>query len=393
MENVVIVSAVRTPIGDFMGSLKPLSAVDLGVIAANAAIERAGINKEDIDEVFTGMVYKEGVRGNPARQIQLKCGIPEKGAAVTVDQQCASSMRAVELASMEIMTGRKATCLVVGTESMSNVPHLLMNARKGYKLGPVQIEDALLYDALNDAFFGYHMGVTAENLAQLYHISREEQDELAVLSHQRAVKAIKEGKFKQEIVPVEIKSKKDTRIFDTDEHPRKDTTMESLSKLKPVFKEGGTVTAGNASGINDGAAAVVMMAESRALELGIKPFARILSSTSYGVAPEVMGIGPAYGIPESIRQANLNLSDIDYFEINEAFAAQFLAVNRELKLDMERVNANGSGISLGHPAGCTGVRIIISLIYELKRREGKYGVAALCAGGGPSMSTVIENIK
>ncbi|MDI6600399.1 MAG: thiolase family protein [Thermoanaerobacteraceae bacterium] len=392
MENVVIVSAVRTPIGDFLGSFKLLSAVDLGVIVANAAIERAGIAKEDIDEVFAGMVYKEGVKGNPARQIQIKCGIPEKGAAVTVDQQCASSMRAVELASLEIMTGRKETCLVVGMESMSNVPYLLMNVRNGYKLGPVQLEDALLFDALNDAFFGYHMGVTAENLAELYHITREEQDELALLSHRRAAKAIREGKFKEEIVPVEIKTKKGISIIDTDEHPREDTTMESLSKLKPAFKEGGTVTAGNASGINDGAAAVVLMAESRAREMGMKPLARVLSSTSYGVAPEFMGIGPAYGIPESIRQANLRPGDIDCFEINEAFAAQFLAVNRELKLDMERVNINGSGISLGHPVGCTGVRIIVSLIYELKRRNGRYGVAALCAGGGPSMSTVIENI-
>ena len=257
-------------------------------------------------------------------------------------------------------------------------------------MGPSKVEDGLLYDALHDAFSGYHMGMTAENLAERYKISREEQDELAYLSHTRALKAIKEGKFKSEIAPVEVKSKRNSYIFDTDEHPREDVTQEKLAGLRPPFKKDGTVTAGNASGINDGAAAMVLMAEDKAQELGIKPLARIISTASYGVEPEIMGIGPAYVIPKALKFAGLDAKDIDYYEINEAFAAQFLACNRELKLDMARVNANGSGIALGHPVGCTGIRIMTTMIYEMKRRQSRYGVASLCVGGGPAMATVLE---
>ncbi|SHI60315.1 thiolase family protein [Desulfofundulus thermosubterraneus] len=390
MESVVITGAARTPIGDFLGSLKDVSAVDLGVIAARAAMERAGVSPEQVEDVVAGMVYKEGVKGNPARQVQLKCGIPVEAAAVTVEQQCASGMRAVEVAAQQIMLGKSSISLAVGMESMSQVPYLLMGARTGYRMGPGRVEDALLYDALHDAFHGYHMGVTAENLAERYGITRQEQDELALLSHQRAVAAIREGKFKEEIVPVEVKTRKGTVVIDTDEHPRPDTSLDALSKLRPVFKEGGTVTAGNASGINDAAAALILMAESKARELGVKPLAKIIATASFGVAPEIMGIGPAYAIPRALKYAGLQLEDIDYFEINEAFAAQFLAVNRELKLDMERVNANGSGIALGHPVGCTGVRIIVTLLSELRRRGTRYGVASLCVGGGPAMATVIE---
>ncbi|RKO67417.1 thiolase family protein [Desulfofundulus salinus] len=390
MESVVIVGAARTPIGDFLGSLKDVSAVDLGVIAARAAMERAGVSPEQVEDVVGGMVYKEGVKGNPARQVQLKCGIPVEAAAVTVEQQCASGMRAVEVAAQQIMLGKSSISLVVGMESMSQVPYLLMGVRTGYRMGPGRVEDALLYDALHDAFHGYHMGVTAENLAERYGITRQEQDELALLSHQRAVAAIREGKFKKEIVPVEVKTRKGTVVIDTDEHPRPDTSLDALSKLRPVFKEGGTVTAGNASGINDAAAALILMAESKARELGVKPLAKIIATASFGVAPEIMGIGPAYAIPRALKYAGLQLEDIDYFEINEAFAAQFLAVNRELKLDMERVNANGSGIALGHPVGCTGVRIIVTLLSELRRRGARYGVASLCVGGGPAMATVVE---
>lgn len=390
MVSVVIVGAARTPIGDFLGSLKDIPAVELGVIAARAAMERAGISPEQVEDVVAGMVYKEGVKGNPARQVQLKCGIPVEAAAVTVEQQCASGMRAVEVAAQQIMLGKSSISLAVGMESMSQVPYLLMGARTGYRMGPGRVEDALLYDALHDAFHGYHMGMTAENLAERYGITRREQDELALLSHQRAVSAIQQGKFKDEIVPVEVKTRKGTVIIDTDEHPRPDTSLDALSKLRPVFKEGGTVTAGNASGVNDGAAALILMAEPKARELGVKPLAKIIATASYGVAPEIMGIGPAYAVPKALKYAGLQLEDIDYFEINEAFAAQFLAVKRELKLDMERVNANGSGIALGHPVGCTGVRIIVTLLSELRRRGARYGVASLCVGGGPAMATVIE---
>lgn len=392
MENVIIVGAARTPIGDFLGSLKDVSAVYLGVAAARAAMERAGINPEQVEDVVAGMVYKEGAKGNPARQVQLKCGIPVEAAAVTVEQQCASGMRAVEIAAQQIMLGKSSVSLAVGMESMSQVPYLLLGARTGYRMGPVRLEDALLYDALHDAFHGYHMGVTAENLAERYGITRQEQDELALLSHQRAVAAIQEGKSREEIVPVEVKTRKGSTVVYNDEHPRADTSMEILSKLRPVFKEGGTVTAGNASGINDGAAALILMAESRVRELGIKPLAKIVATASVGVAPEIMGIGPAYAIPKVLKYAELKMEDVDYFEINEAFAAQFLAVNRELKLDMNLVNANGSGIALGHPVGCTGIRIIVTLLSELRRRGGQYGIASLCVGGGPAMATVIEMI-
>ncbi|MEW5897665.1 MAG: thiolase family protein [Bacillota bacterium] len=393
VENVYIVGAARTPIGDFLGSLKDVPAVELGVAAARAALERAGVAPGQVEDVVAGMVYKAGVKGNPARQVQLACGIPVEAAAATVEQQCASGMRAVEIAAQQIMLGKSKVSLAVGMESMSRVPYLLLEARTGYRMGPARLEDSLLYDALHDAFHGYHMGVTAENLAEKYGITRQEQDELALLSHRRAVSAIREGKFKKEIIPVEVKTRKGIMLVDTDEHPRPDTTLEKLAGLRPVFKEGGTVTAGNASGVNDGAAALVLAAEGKVRELGLTPLARIIATASYGVAPEIMGIGPAYAIPKALKYAGLRFADIDYFEINEAFAAQFLAVNRELNLDLERVNANGSGIALGHPVGCTGVRILVTLLFELRRRGGRYGVASLCVGGGPAMATVVEVVS
>ncbi len=392
MNTVVIASAVRTPIGNFLGSLSELSAVELGTIVAKEAIRRAGILPEHVEEVVAGVVYKAGLGGNPARQIQLKCGIPVEAPAVTVEQQCASGMRAIEIAAQQIMLGRADITLAVGMESMSNVPHLLVGGRRGYKLGSLQLEDALLRDALHDAFYGYHMAITAEKLAEEYGITREEQDRLAFLSHQRAVAAIKEGKFAEEIVPVEINNPvKGRKIVNVDEHPRADTTLEALAKLPPVFKENGTITAGNASGINDGAAALILMSEVRAKEVGVSPLGRLVASVSRGVSPEVMGIGPAYAIPEALKEAGLSLKDIGYFEINEAFAAQFLAVMRELNLNIEYVNSNGSGISLGHPLGCTGARIVVTMLCEMKRRGCMYGVASLCAGGGPAMAMVIEN--
>ncbi|MFX4262232.1 thiolase family protein [Pelotomaculum propionicicum] len=393
LENVYIVGAARTPIGDFLGTLKDISAVDLGVVTAQAAMERAGVKPEQVNDVVAGMCYKQGVKGNPARQIQLNSGIPVVAPAATIDQQCGSAMRALEIAANQIMLGKSSVSLAVGIENMSQVPYLLMGARTGYRMGQGQVEDALLYDALNDAFFGYHMGVTAENLAEKYGITRQEQDELALLSHQRAVAAIREGKFKEEIVPVEVKIKKKKVLFTTDEHPRESASLDNLAKLRPAFKDDGTVTAGNASGVNDAAAAVILMSESKVLETGVKPLAKIIATASYGVNPEIMGIGPAYAIPKALELANLELNDIDYFEINEAFAAQFLAVNRKLRLNIDRVNANGSGIALGHPVGCTGIRLIVTLLSEMRRRGGQFGVASLCVGGGPAMATVVEMVN
>jgi len=387
----VIVGMARTPVGDFMGSLSSLTTVELGAIAAEAALQRAGVKPEQVNEVVCGVVYKAGLKGNPARQIQLKLGCPYTGTASTVDQQCASAMRAFELACDSIQLGRADVVLAVGAESMSNVPHLLLNSRKGTRMGQAVMQDSLLYDALHDAMMNYHMGVTAENVAEKYGITREEQDELALMSHQRASAARDSGRLDDEIVPVVIKGKKGDVVIDKDEHPKTGQTLEALQKLKTVFKsEGGTVTAGNASGVNDGAAAVVIMSEEKAKELGLKPLAKVLSIASAGVQPEIMGIGPAYSIPKAIERAGLTADDIDYYEINEAFAAQFLAVNRELNIPMDKVNANGSGIAIGHPVGCTGIRIIVALLHELRRRGEKTGCASLCVGGGPSMATVVE---
>ncbi len=393
MNEVVIVSTARTPVGDFMGSLKSLSGVDLGLIATKGALERGNISPNVIEEVAAGCIYKNGQKGNPARQIQIKSGMPSKGWAYTLDQQCASGMKAFELIYQSLALGKISSGLAIGMESMTNTPYLLLKGRQGYRMGDGKLIDSMLYDGLVCAMEGYHMGITAENLAKKYNISREEQDELALLSHQRAVEAQKNNLFEDEIIPVEIKSRKGTVIVDKDEHPKDDITLEKLASLRPAFDREGTVTAGNASSINDGAAAIVMMTAEKAKELGLKPLAKVLTTSNYGVDPSIMGIGPAYAIPKSIKDAGLTADDIDYYEINEAFAAQFLAVNRELNISMDKVNVNGSGISLGHPVGCTGARIIQALIFELKRRKGKYGVASLCVGGGPSMSVVIENME
>lgn len=390
MEEVVIVGAARTPIGDFMGSLKDVSAVELGIEAVNGSLKKAGVGADLVEDVVGGMIYTAGCKANPARQIQLGAGIPFKGAATTVDQQCGSAMRALEIAVQQLLLGRSSVSVAVGMESMSKAPYLLLNARQGLRMGPDTIQDYLLHDALQDPFTGTHMGITAETLADKYQISRAEQDEIALMSHSRALAAIESGKFKDEIIPVSVTSRKGTVLVDTDEHPRADLTIEKLAKMKPAFKKDGTVTAGNASGINDGASALVLMTANRAKQLGVVPIAKILSTASCGVEPEVMGIGPVYAIPKALGYAGLEMSDIDYFEINEAFAAQFLAVNRELKIDLANVNANGSGIALGHPVGCSGLRIIVTMLNEMKRRQNRYGVASLCVGGGPAMATVIE---
>ena len=392
MREVVIVGAKRTPIGDFLGALKDVTAVELGVTAVNAALAQAGVKAEAVGELACGMIYKAGVKGNPGRQIQLKCGMPESSYAYTVDQQCGSGMKAFELASQSILLGKTDIAVAVGIESMSQAPYILKGAREGYRMGHGDIYDSMLYDGLICAMMGYHMGITAENLAERYSVTRAEQDELAAMSHQRAVQAIASGVFKDEIVPVTVKGRKGDIVIDTDEHPRADISVEKLAAMKPAFKKDGTVTAGNASGVNDGAAALVLMTAEKAKELGVKPLAKLLSTASAGVAPEIMGIGPVYAVPKALDYAGLKQEDIGYFEINEAFAAQFLAVNRELKIPFDKVNANGSGIGLGHPVGCTAARIIVSLIYELGRRQERYGLASLRVGGGPAIATVIEKL-
>ncbi|WP_379968224.1 thiolase family protein [Ectobacillus sp. sgz5001026] len=390
MRDVVIVSAARTPIGDFFGALKDFSAVDLGVIALKAAIEKAGIEPDQIEEVVGGHIYQAGCKGNTARQVALGSNCSVQTVASTINQQCASSLRATEILVQEIMLGKVDVGAAVGYESMTNVPYLLPKVRSGYKMGHGELLDSLLHDALFDAFNNYHMGITAENLAESYDISREEQDHLALLSHERASKAIKVEKFKEEIVPIEIKTKKGSFIFDTDEHPKSDINIDKLASLRPAFKKDGTVTAGNASSLNDGAAALIIMTAEKAKEYGLMPLARIVATASASVDPKVMGIGVVPAVEKALRFANLQKDEIGYWEINEAFAAQFLAVNRELKLDINKVNANGSGISLGHPVGCTGIRLLISLINEMHRRGVQYGCASLCSGGGPAAAMIIE---
>lgn len=394
MKEVVIVSGARTPIGDFMGSLESFNPVDLGVIALKAAIEKAGIKADIIEEVVGGHVGQSSSPGNSARLVALASGLSVESTAVTVHQQCPSSMRAAEICSQEIMLGKIDVGATVGIESMSKTPYFLYGARKGYRLGDGEkIQDGLMVGGLICPWNGYHMGMTAENIAEKYDITREEQDEYAVRSNQRACKAIQEGGFKDEIVPVEIKTKKGIRIFDTDEHPKSNASMEAFAKYKPAFKKDGTVTAANASSLNDAGSALIMMAAEKAKELNIMPLARVVASASGGVDPKVMGLGVIPAVRRALKFAGLEQNDIDYWEINEAFAAQVLGVNRELKIDLDRLNCVGSGISLGHPTGATGARLILTMINEMKRRNVRYGCASLCASGGPGVAFIVENIK
>jgi len=393
MRDVVIVGGARTAIGDFNGSLKSKTAVELGIVALKGAMGKAGVKPEQIEEVLAGNVYQAGNKGNPGRQIALGVGCPVETVGATINQQCPSSIRATEILSQEIMLNKIDIGAVVGIESMTNVPYLLLKGRNGYRMGSDTLHDSLFWDALIDPYNGYHMGITAENLAEKYSISREEQDDFSLESQRRAVAAIQAGKFKDDIVPVEIKSRGKVTVFDTDEHPRGDITKENLAALKPAFKEGGTVTPGNASALNDGAAALIVMGADKADELKLKPMARIVSSTSAAVDPKVMGIGVVPAVRKALKYANLKIEDIDLWEINEAFAAQVIACNRELKLDLNKVNVNGSGISLGHPVGSTGARLILMVIQELRRRGQRYGCATLCAGGGPGMAIIVEALQ
>ncbi|PKN04027.1 MAG: acetyl-CoA C-acyltransferase, partial [Deltaproteobacteria bacterium HGW-Deltaproteobacteria-9] len=386
-----IVSGARTAIGDYMGSLANMTPVQLGVTALNAAIAKAGIDKNLVQEVVAGQCNQAGAPGNSARHIALGAELPVESFAFTVHQQCPSSMRASELLAQEIMLGKIDIGAAVGIESMSNAPYLLFGARKGYRLSDGEkIQDSLMIGGLVDALLGYHMGVTADNIADLYKISRQEQDEWALMSHQRACAAIEKGWFKDEIVPVEIKTKKGPVLFETDEHPRADTSLESLGKLKPAFKKDGTVTAGNASGLNDAGSCMIMMEAQKAKELGVAPIARVVASAPGSVEPRIMGMGVVPAVKNALKFAKMKLEDIDYFEFNEAFAAQVIGCNRELKVPLDKINAVGSGISMGHPVGATGARLIITMMNELKRRGKKFGCAALCASGGPGHAFIVE---
>lgn len=394
MEEVVIVSACRTAIGKFQGSLKDVPSRVLAVTAASEAVRRAGVSADVIDEIVMAQCLPAMQGSLPARQVGLEVGLPHRSAAVSVNQNCASGMRAMEIACHNIMLGKTEIGLVVGVESMTGAPYLIPKARGGYRMGPGTIEDHMLHDGLVDEKVPGHMGITAENVAERYGITRDECDQLALISHQRATKAVQEGIFKREIVPVEVKTRKSSFLFDTDEHMIPDANLEAMGKLSPAFKKGGVVTAANASGINDAAAAAVIMSRAKAKELGITPLMKLINVCSEGVDPKVMGLGPAVAIPKCLKQAGMQYEDVDYWEINEAFASQFLGVGRMLKedfgieLSLDNVNHNGSGIALGHPVGCTGLRIIVSLYYELERIGKTTGGASLCVGGGPAMASL-----
>lgn len=391
MREVVIVSAVRTATGSFGGSLASLSAVDLGVIAAKEAIKRAGVSIDSIDEVIIGNVLSAGLGQNMARQITLKAGLHEKTSAMTINKVCGSSLRSVSLAAQIIKAGDADIILAGGAESMSNAAFVLDQARYGYKLGNGSLVDTIIKDGLSDALGGYHMGITAENVAKQWNITREMQDEFAALSQQRAIAAIEQGKFKDEIVPVSIPQRKgDDLIFDQDEYPRKNTTVEVLGKLRPAFDKEGTVTAGNASGINDGAAMLVIMSKEKADELGIKPMAKIISYASEGLAPDIMGYGPVVATKKALAKIKMSIEAIDLIEANEAFASQSLAVVKDLNLDPANTNVNGGAIALGHPIGASGARILTTLIYEMQKRQSTYGLATMCIGGGMGTAIIIE---
>ncbi|CNC39918.1 acetyl-CoA C-acetyltransferase [Yersinia intermedia] len=394
MDNIVIVSAVRTAIGSFNGALAPVSAVDLGSIVLREAMARAGISGDNVDEVILGNVLQAGLGQNPARQALLKSGIPDTVSAYTVNKVCGSGLKSVALAAQAILAGDAQTIIAGGMENMSQAPYLMdSKARWGYRLGDGQLFDVILKDGLMCATHDYHMGITAENVAKEYGISREAQDALALASQQKAVAAISSGAFAQEIVPVTVKNRKGDITVDTDEFPKASTTAEGLAKLRPAFSKDGTVTAGNASGINDGAAALVVMSESRAKQLGLTPLARIRGYASGGVAPALMGMGPVPATLHVLKKTGLALSDIDLIEANEAFAAQFLAVGKTLGFDAEKVNVYGGAIALGHPIGASGARILVTLLHALQARNKTLGLATLCIGGGQGTAMIIERLN
>nr|WP_312576919.1 acetyl-CoA C-acetyltransferase [Sedimentibacter sp.] len=391
MKKVVIASAVRTPIGSFGGAFASVSAVDLGVAAAKEAIKRAKIEPSMINEVYLGNVLGAGLGQNVARQVSLGAGIPNEVPALTINMVCGSGLRTVSMAAQLIANGDNDIILCGGTESMTNAPYLLPKTRWGNRMGDGKIVDYMVYDGLTDVFNNYHMGITAENVAEQYGITREEQDQLAVQSQNKAEAAQKSGKFTDEIVPVVIPQRKGNPIvIDTDEYPRHGASIEKMAKLPTAFKKDGTVTAANASGINDGAAILVLMSKEKADELGIEYLAEIAGYGSAGVDPKIMGVGPVKAVKKALEKANWAVDDLDLIEANEAFAAQAVAVNKELGFNTDIVNVNGGAIALGHPIGASGARILVTLLYEMKKRDAKKGLATLCIGGGMGTALLVE---
>jgi acetyl-CoA C-acetyltransferase len=392
MEDAVIVSAVRTPVGSFAGQFKDVPATELGAHTVRAALERAGIAGDEVEEVVLGCVLQAGLGQNPARQSAIAAGIPKEVPSTTINMLCGSGLKSVAIASQMIRAGDADVVVAGGMENMTRAPYLLPAARFGFRMGDAEVVDSMVHDGLWDAFNDIHMGVTAENLADQYGIGREEQDEFAADSQQKAERAVADEVFKDEIVPIEVPVKGGTRVVDNDEHPRPGTTAEALAKLRAAFRrDGGTVTAGNASGVNDGAAAIVVMSARQAQERGMRTFGTVESYASVGVEPKIMGIGPVPAVRRALAKAGLELGDIDLFELNEAFAAQSLAVLRELDIDHERINPHGGAIALGHPIGASGGRILVTLLHEMRRRDSRRGLATLCVGGGQGQAAVIRN--
>ncbi|MGO9752726.1 MAG: acetyl-CoA C-acetyltransferase [Solirubrobacteraceae bacterium] len=392
MEDAVIVGALRTAVGSFGGQFKDVPATELGARATQAVLQRTGVAPEQVDEVVLGCVLQAGLGQNPARQVAIVAGIPKEVPATTINMVCGSGLKSVALAAQMIRAGDVEVVLAGGMENMTRAPYLLPCARFGARMGPAEMIDSMIYDGLWDAFNNIHMGMTAENLAEQYEITREQQDEFAAASQQRAVQAIEDGVFRDEIVPIEVPDRKGKRLVETDEHPRAGTTCETLAKLKPAFRrDGGTVTAGNASGLNDGAAAILVMSQRKASELGLESYGLVESYASVGVEPKIMGIGPVPAVRKALRLAGIELSDVDLFELNEAFAAQALAVIGELGIEPERINPHGGAIAIGHPIGASGGRILVSLLHEMQRRDAHRGVAALCVGGGQGQAVVIRS--
>lgn len=391
INEVVIVSALRTPIGSFRGALKNISAVDLGAKTIAAVLDQAKVDAALVDEVVMGNVLQAGLGQNPARQAAMKAGLPETTPAYTVNKLCGSGLKTVHLAAQSIMLGDADIVVAGGMENMSQAPYLAPKAREGYRMGDQTVVDSLLKDGLICAFNDYHMGVTAENICDTYNLTREEQDEFAQSSQEKAAQAITDGKFKAEIIPIDIPQRKGDPVhFDTDEYVKMNSTVEKLGRLRPAFKKDGSVTAGNASGINDGAAAVLLMSRKKAEELGLQPLATITANASAAIDPSVMGLGPISATKKALKKADMTMDDIGLIEANEAFAAQSLAVRKDLALQQDIVNVNGGAIALGHPIGASGTRILVTLVHELERREATYGLATLCIGGGQGVATIIK---
>jgi acetyl-CoA C-acetyltransferase len=391
VKDAVIISAVRTPVGKFQGALKSLTATQLGSLVVRAVVERARVLSEQVDEVIMGNVISAGLGQNPARQAALGGGLTPEVAALTINKVCGSGLKAVGLAAQGILTGDTEIVVAGGMESMSNAPYLLPGAREGYRLGHGTLLDSMIHDGLWDAYEHYHMGNTGEIVAEKYRVSRERQDEFALGSHRKAIQAIESGRFKNEIIPVSVaKGKGETFLLDTDESPRRDSTLEKMAALKPAFKKDGTVTAGNAPGVNDGAAAVIVTSASRAQQLGVAPMARIAGQSVSGIEPALLLMAPVKAVQKLLAKLSWKLADVDLVELNEAFAVQAVAVIEQLELDPAKVNVNGGAVALGHPIGASGARILVTLLHEMIRRDAKRGIATLCLGGGNAVALAVE---